>query len=69
MVARGVSAVVTLVDRASRLNPLESFPEGHDSTEVLACLVELFDKVPPTLRRTLTWDQAARWRVGPIRRT
>jgi IS30 family transposase len=62
--ARNASAVVTLVDRASRFNLLGSLPDGHDATEVLACLVELFDKVPEEHRRSLTWDQGremARW--------
>ncbi len=62
--ARGASAVVTLVDRASRFNLLGSLPNGHDATEVLACLLELFDRVPEELRRTLTSDQGremARW--------
>lgn len=63
--ARNASAVVTLVDRASRFNLLGSLPDGHDSTEVLACLAELFEQIPPELRRSLTWDQGremARWR-------
>jgi IS30 family transposase len=62
--AHGKSAVVTLVDRACRLNLLGSLPDGHNSTEVLACLVELFERIPPELRRSLTWDQGremARW--------
>lgn len=62
--ARGASAVVTLVDRASRFNLLGSLPDGYDATEVLACFLELFDRVPEELRRTLTWDQGremARW--------
>jgi hypothetical protein len=37
-------------------NLLDSLPDGHDATEVLACLVELFDRVRAELRRTLTWD-------------
>lgn len=60
------SAVVTLVDRASRLNLLGSLPLGHDAGEVLRRLVAMFDRVPPELRRTLTWDQGyemARWRA------
>jgi IS30 family transposase len=55
--ARGKSAIVTLVDRASRLNLIGDLPEGHDATSVLACCVELLERVPTTLRRTLTWDQ------------
>jgi len=57
--------VVTLIDRASGFNLLGDLPEDHGSESVLACLVELFDRVPEELRRTLTWDQGremARWR-------
>jgi len=63
---RNGSAVVTLVDRASRLNLLGWLPEGHDAGEVLARLVAMFHRVPPRLRRTLTWDQGyemARWKT------
>jgi len=55
--ARGRSAIVTLVDRASRLNLIGDLPEGHDATSVLACCIELIERVPTELRRTLTWDQ------------
>ena len=61
---RGRSAVVTLVDRASRFNLLGDLPRDHGADSVLACLVELIGRVPPELRRTLTWDQGremARW--------
>jgi IS30 family transposase len=62
--ARNASAIVTLVERTTRFNLLGDLPEGHDATSVLACLVELFDRVPPPLRKTLTWDQGremAQW--------
>jgi IS30 family transposase len=55
--ARGKSAIVTIVDRASRLNLIGDLPEGHEATSVLACCIELLERVPATLRRTLTWDQ------------
>jgi IS30 family transposase len=55
--ARGSSAVVTLIDRASRFNLLGDLPDGHDATSVLACLIELLERVPVELRKTLTWDQ------------
>jgi IS30 family transposase len=54
---RGRSAIVTLVDRASRFNLTGDLPEGHDATSVLACCIELFERVPTELRLTLTWDQ------------
>ena len=55
--ARGRSAIVTLVDRTSRFNLTGDLPEGHDATSVLACCIELFERVPEELRLTLTWDQ------------
>jgi transposase, IS30 family len=51
------SAVVTLACRASRFTLLADLPDGHTAPEVTAALVELFDRIPPHLRRTLTWDQ------------
>jgi IS30 family transposase len=55
--ARGASAIVTLVDRASRFNLIGDLPEGHDATSVLACCIELIERVPLEARKTLTWDQ------------
>jgi len=55
--AKGRSAIVTLIDRASRINLIGDLPEGHDATSVLACCIELLERVPEALRRTLTWDQ------------
>lgn len=60
----GRSAVVTWIDRASRFNFLGDLPDDHGAESVLACLVELFDRVPDGLRHTLSWDQGrelARW--------
>lgn len=51
------SAIVTLFDRASRYCWLAEFPEDHGADATLAALVEIFDRIPKHLRRTLTWDQ------------
>ena len=51
------SAIVTIFDRASRFNLLADLPEGHNAQATLAALVELFERVPEHLRKTLTWDQ------------
>lgn len=64
LVSANASAIVRLVERTSRLNLLGDLPEGHDAGSVLACVVELFDRVPLQLRPSLTWDQGrdmARW--------
>jgi len=58
------SAIITIFDRASRYLLMADLPEGHNATATLAGLVELFDRVPNHLKRTLTWDQGreiARW--------
>jgi IS30 family transposase len=51
------SAVVTLIDRASYFCLLGELPFGHDAGEVLFALTTMFDRIPPELRKTLTWDQ------------
>ena len=58
------SAIVTVFDRASRYCWLADLPEGHDADATLAALIELLDRIPNPLRRSLTWDQGtemARW--------
>lgn len=51
------SAIVTVFDRASRYLLMAEFPEDHGADATLAALVEIFDRIPEALRRTLTWDQ------------
>lgn len=51
------SAIVTVFDRASRHLWLADFPEDHGAEATLAALVEILERIPPELRRTLTWDQ------------
>ena len=51
------SAIATVFDRASRHLWLADFPEDHGADATLAALAELLERIPPALRRTLTWDQ------------
>jgi transposase, IS30 family len=51
------SAIATLVERKSRLTLLVSMREGYSAQQLGDQLIELFSKLPPALRRTLTWDQ------------
>ena len=51
------SAIVTVFDRASRQLWLADFPEDHGAEATLAALVEILERIPPELRRTLTWDR------------
>ena len=53
----GGSAMITLVERATRFVMLGRLPEGRTSTEVVTVLTDLAGRLPATLRRSLTWDQ------------
>jgi IS30 family transposase len=62
--AAGRSAIATVFDRTSRHMWLADLPEDHGAESTLAGLVELIERIPARLRRTLTWDQGremARW--------
>jgi IS30 family transposase len=51
------SAIVTVFDRACRKLWLADFAEDHGADATLAALVEILERLPAPLRRTLTWDQ------------
>ena len=51
------SAIVTMFDRKSRHVWLAGFHDDHSADETLAALVEILERIPEGLRRTLTWDQ------------
>jgi IS30 family transposase len=51
------SAIVTVVERRSRLLLLGELPAGHGAQEVYECLRGLCADLPAVARRTLTWDQ------------
>jgi len=53
------SAIATVFDRTSRYLWLGYLGHGHSADEVLYRLIELLDRIPPPLRRTLTWDQGS----------
>jgi len=36
---------------------LADLPDGHGAQAVLAALIETIERIPESLRRTLTWDQ------------
>jgi transposase, IS30 family len=59
------SAMITLVERTSRLLVVKKLPSGAGSTEARDALIEVFDGIAPHMRRTLTWDQGSemhQWR-------
>jgi IS30 family transposase len=51
------SAIVTLVERKTRLTLLLKLPGNHCAQSVGDALIGVFAKLPARLRRTLTWDQ------------
>jgi transposase, IS30 family len=51
------SAIITVFDRTSRHLWMAGLPDGHTADLTLVALTELFGRIPPPLRRTLTWDQ------------
>jgi hypothetical protein len=57
----GRSAIVTLVERATRSVMLGRLPEGgdRDAASVAAVISELAVRLPERLRRSLAWDQGA----------
>jgi transposase, IS30 family len=57
--ARGASAIVTLVERATRYLMLGALPDSRVSEQVIDVLTTLMRRLPDQLRRTLTWDQGS----------
>ncbi len=50
-------AIVTVVERRSRLLVLGELPDGHDAQGVYECLLDVVGDLPDVARRSLTWDQ------------
>jgi transposase, IS30 family len=59
--ARNASAMLVAIERATRYSALVTLPEGYRAEAVLAAMCELFDQVPPHLRRSATFDQGSEW--------
>jgi transposase, IS30 family len=57
--ARGSSAIITLVERKTRFVMLGSLPTSRVSEEVTKVLIDLMNRLPAELRKTLTWDQGS----------
>jgi IS30 family transposase len=51
------TAVVTLVERASRYVTLVALPDGYKAEQVRPALAAAVARLPEQLRRSLTWDQ------------
>ncbi|MFG1661438.1 IS30 family transposase [Micromonospora chersina] len=62
----GGSAIVTLVERATRYVMLGALPHGRDSDAVIGVLTALAARMPAHLRRSLTWDQGVEMATHPV---
>jgi transposase, IS30 family len=61
----GLSAVGTLVERATRFTLLLHLPGNHTAEVVAAAMIEAMHDLPEHLRRSITWDRGsemANWR-------
>lgn len=55
--AHNRSAAITLCERHTRFSWIGALNHGYRADQVAEVLCELLDRIPPQLRRTLTWDQ------------
>ena len=55
------SALLCGIERLTRYGAIVTLPEGYRAESVLAAMVELFDQIPPDLRRSVTFDQGSEW--------
>jgi IS30 family transposase len=53
----GMSAVATLVERATHYAMLVALPDGHRAEQVADALAASIQTLPRQLARSLTWDQ------------
>lgn len=51
------SAIITLVERSTRMVLLRRLPKRHDTDSVVPLLVEMIKSLPAAMRKSLTWDQ------------
>jgi transposase, IS30 family len=55
------SALLCGLERVTRYGAILTLPEGYRAESVLAAMCELFDQIPPHLRRSVTFDQGSEW--------
>jgi len=51
------ASIITVFDRKSRHLWMAPLPDGRSAPKTLKALTRLLQRIPPPLRRTLTWDQ------------
>ncbi|MBM7848719.1 IS30 family transposase [Arthrobacter roseus] len=52
-----VSAMMTLRERKTQYGIIVNLPQDHTAASVNAAAISAFAKLPPSLKRSLTWDQ------------
>ena len=60
------SALVTLIERVTKMTFLADLPCGYTAAECLAALCETFDQIPPHMRHSLTWDRGSEMADWPL---
>lgn len=55
------SGLLCGIERLTRYGAIVTLPDGYRAEAVLAAMVELFDQIPPHLRRSVTFDQGSEW--------
>lgn len=60
------SAMITLIERVTKMTFLADLPCGYQATECLAALCETFDQIPAHMRHTLTWDRGSEMAQWPL---
>ncbi|MGJ6979621.1 IS30 family transposase [Aestuariimicrobium soli] len=64
--ARNQTAIITLVERASRFVLLHRLPDQHDSTTVVDALIAMAATLPAQMQmKSLTWDQGSEMAEHP----
>lgn len=63
---RNQSALITLIERVTKMTFLADLPCGYQATECLAALCETFDQIPAHLRHSLTWDRGSEMADWPL---
>ena len=53
---RGMTAIATLVERATRYLLLVALPDGHQAEQVADALAVSIRALPKQLAKSLTWD-------------
>jgi IS30 family transposase len=59
IIGSDLAAIITVFDRKSRCLWMAPLPNGRTALKTREALTALLKRIPPPLRRTLTWDQGS----------